>query len=117
MWSAHLQGPLPAVAVVLRHTFYQRKFAVLDSAADWQNPVATSRRVAGGLEYMPAFLSDYAACRIPLCARVKQVAQPANAGRSARISYNVGCDLSFSVSGSRTGPDGCTTGKPNPVAS
>ena len=107
---------LPAAATVFRHTFYQCRFVVLDSAADWQNPVTTFGRVSSSLEYVSTFLSDHAACRVPLRRRLEQMAQPAVASGSARISYNVGSDLSFPVSGPLTGSNRCTTGKPNPLA-
>src|SRR5262249_37904208 len=94
---------------------YQRRFAVLDPAADWEAAVAAPGRVSRGLEYVSAFFSEPAAYWVPLCPRVKQMAQPAVASGSARNRDNLDCDLSFPVSGSLTG-NLRTTGESNCIA-
>src|SRR5689334_18905292 len=104
---------LPAAAAVFRHAFYQCRLVVLDSAAGWQDSLATVGWIAGGLEYVSAVLSKHAANRIRVCARVFEMAQPACAGGGARRSHTVDCNLPLPVAASGAGSKRGTTGKPD----
>ena len=60
---------LPATTSILRHTFYERRSAVLDPTPDRKDPLTPSRRIAGGVEHMHALLPDDAARRVSLRSR------------------------------------------------
>jgi hypothetical protein len=109
--AKHIDLYLSAATVVFRHTFYQRRFTVLDSTADRQNSLAILGWDAVGLEYMPTLLSKHAAYRLRVFPRVQQMAQPAGTSSSAFTSFTLDCDLPFLVSDSRTGSNRVTTGK------